>query len=265
MKRIDIIPFAGLCNRMRTISSGIQIAHELSIVPTIYWNKTLDCNTYFQDLFKMPPTKYCKVVENNSILFKFANKNNVKIPLLLQKIVYDQVLYRYNIKDGNIFNVIDLSRERLLLASYHTMYKHFDMTKIFVPTADIQKEIDDVVCKFDHTIGVHIRRTDHVLSKKESPLESFIRVLNNEINKDDLVSFYLATDDFEVKKEIVRIFGNRIITCNCELSRSSLEGMKYAVVDLFCLSRTARIIGSASSSYSETASELGGINLTIAH
>ena len=49
-----------------------------------------------------------------------------------------------------------------------------------------------------------------------------------------------------------------------DTDRNSLEGMKFAVVDLFCLSKTKKIIGSVGSSYSQIAAEIGGIEVEYA-
>jgi len=48
------------------------------------------------------------------------------------------------------------------------------------------------------------------------------------------------------------------------LERNSLEGMVFAVTELFCLSKTQKIIGSDYSSYSNIAAELGEIPVEFA-
>lgn len=50
-----------------------------------------------------------------------------------------------------------------------------------------------------------------------------------------------------------------------DTDRNSLEGMKFAVLDLFCLSKTNKIIGSVGSSYSQIAAEIGGIEVEYAN
>lgn len=85
-----------------------------------------------------------------------------------------------------------------------------------------------------------------------------------EIAKDSNVKFYIATDDDAVKHEMIRRFPQRIITQFEKSERDSLEGMEFAVNDLYCLSKTKKIIGSLYSSYSHIASELGGIPIEYA-
>ena len=68
----------------------------------------------------------------------------------------------------------------------------------------------------------------------------------------------------EVKESLKSKYPNRIITLLDDTYRNSLEGMKFAVVDLFCLSKTRKIIGSVASSYSQIAAEIGGIEIEYA-
>ena len=68
----------------------------------------------------------------------------------------------------------------------------------------------------------------------------------------------------EVKESLESKYPNRIITLMDDTDRNSLEGMKFAVLDLFCLSKTNKIIGSVGSSYSQIAAEIGGIEVEYA-
>lgn len=68
----------------------------------------------------------------------------------------------------------------------------------------------------------------------------------------------------EVKESLKSKYPNRIITLIDDTDRNSLEGMKFAMVDLFCLSKTRKIIGSVASSYSQIAAEIGGIEIEYA-
>ena len=68
----------------------------------------------------------------------------------------------------------------------------------------------------------------------------------------------------EVKESLKSKYPNRIITLMDDTDRISLEGMKFAMVDLFCLSKTRKIIGNVASSYSQIAAEIGGIEIEYA-
>lgn len=84
------------------------------------------------------------------------------------------------------------------------------------------------------------------------------------MKKDANTKFYLASDDDHVKDILEEKFPDSIITIREDVDRNTLEGMKFAVVDLFCLSKTQKIIGSVFSSYSQIAAELGNIEIEYA-
>ena len=77
------------------------------------------------------------------------------------------------------------------------------------------------------------------------------------------VKFYLATDSEEVKEEMRYIFGNRIITSPNKATRGNLEGMEDALVEMYLLATTDRILGSSCSTYSMTAASIGRVPLEI--
>ena len=87
--------------------------------------------------------------------------------------------------------------------------------------------------------------------------------MEEEVEKHPNVVFYLATDDFAVKNEICRRFGGKVLTLPTPTCRKSLAGIQNAVVDLWCLAHTKRLIGSYWSSFTDTAAELGRIPVTI--
>lgn len=71
--------------------------------------------------------------------------------------------------------------------------------------------------------------------------------------------FYVASNSREEKMKLIRIFRDRIITDWKPTSRSTPEGIQDALIELYTLSRTQKILGSHYSSYSETAAEIGKI------
>ncbi|KAA6321316.1 hypothetical protein EZS27_029024, partial [termite gut metagenome] len=87
--------------------------------------------------------------------------------------------------------------------------------------------------------------------------------MNDEIQQHPETLFYLATDSQKEKALPKGIFGKRIITLDKEISRTTPSGIENAVVDLFLLSKTNKIIGSFYSSYTEMAAELSEIKCII--
>ncbi len=267
--RIKIIPTGGLGNRMRAIASGLAIAKHYHATAEILWNVRKGLNAEFDQLFLPIDGPSVHLTTNKSWLYdiEFRKEYLLRMPLL--SLTSGKVLYNFNLYDekrNDIYQAIDKEEPKdLLLISGNAMCKDYEMKSLFIPCADIQKDIDKVLAGFSpNTIGVHIRRTDNKESIRLSPLETFHSMIEEEISKDASVKFYLATDDDTVKHAITSRYPNRIITQYEMANRDSLEGMQFAVNDLYCLSRTKKIIGSLYSSYSHIASELGGIPIEYA-
>jgi hypothetical protein len=78
------------------------------------------------------------------------------------------------------------------------------------------------------------------------------------------VKFVVATDFLEVQQELENIFPGRIIIHNkSSLDRSSPAAIRDAVIDLYCLAQTRKLIGSYGSSFTETASKLGDVETVV--
>ncbi|MCC7380161.1 MAG: hypothetical protein IT255_12450 [Chitinophagaceae bacterium] len=138
------------------------------------------------------------------------------------------------------------------------------MKKIFLPKKEIISRIDKITLQFpERIIGIHIRRTDNVKAIQNNSVADFRTRIDKELSENATAKFYLATDDSEVKQDLLKLYEGHIIINDAVLNRSSLEGLVNAVIDLWCLSRTKYIIGSFYSSYSEIAAEIGGIKLEI--
>ncbi len=264
-RKVVIVPYAGLANRMRAIASGVFIAKELQCDAEIYWKKTSDCHAVFADLF-MPVDSgsvHMIDVEGFSFFMDPPSKRNGGMPPLLRRAIYAKEINNFNRKDGDIFERIP-SKGSVYLSSCHSMSEHYPLTELFVPVVEIQARIDQVKRQISgQTIGIHIRRNDNLKSIAKTGVDDFKRRIDAELEKNRLVNFYLATDSMRVKDELKSAYGNKIITYEASLRRDTTEGMKDAVVDLWSLSSTVCIIGSYYSSYSELAAEMGNGKLII--
>lgn len=247
---VKIIPTGGLCNRLRAIATGVAVA-----------------KSYHCELFKPIPQEDVKLVENKQWLYNINGNKDYLVRWPLLKTMFEKIVFNFSIyRDGEIYSKLKMSYSRsLLLISCYPMCTKYTIQGMFIPQDDIQRRIDEVVAGFsERTIGVHIRRTDNVVSIQSSPLENFTNMMNAEIKKKANTKFYVASDDDEVKESLKSKYPNCIITLMDDTDRNSLEGMKFAVLDLFCLSKTNKIIGSVGSSYSQIAAEIGGIEVEYA-
>ena len=266
MKQVHIVPTGGLCNRMRAMASGIFLAQRCHLPTVVYWNNAQGLKADFADLFQPISLPSVSVVENKKWLFNVLDTKSylLRLPFLGLK---GKIFYNFSSQvQGDIFpHLHSHSRRNLMLISCFTMCEHYPLRELFVPQPDIFEKIRQNRSSFaDNTIGVHIRRTDNYESIRRSPLNLFIERLEQELRNDSATKFYLATDSEEVKTELKRRFAGHVITSDKKADRESLDGMKAAVVELFCLSQTRKIIGSDFSSYSQLAAEIGGIGLEYA-
>lgn len=114
-------------------------------------------------------------------------------------------------------------------------------------------------------VGIHIRRTDNRPAIGKSSTECFIECMKKELDSDPDTRFYLATDDLEEERIIRAAFPGRILSNEKRcLRRDSAEGIQDALLDLYCLANTRKIIGSYFSSFTDIAADMRKIPKIIA-
>ncbi len=254
----------GLCNRLRSIDSARILAQKLDKKLFIIWENNHELGADFDELFK--PISGIKVMNKQPYWLKFMVQAKT-----LKGIINKFSLLHTGLKDENIKAYFRNTDWKTELSRYKTIYIHTIHAFLYPedfsylkPVDEIQREINKTIAAFtENTISFHIRGTDHVQAKKESPLQLFIDKAEKEIAKDKNLKIYLATDEMEAKEKLSQRYPQNIITKNFELSRSNSNGLKNAVYDLFILSKTATIYGSHGSSFSETAKHLGKKSLVL--
>ncbi|MFW6038988.1 MAG: hypothetical protein ACOC9P_00745 [bacterium] len=150
-----------------------------------------------------------------------------------------------------------------MFISGHYFYNPGDVTVAgFTPVAPLRAVLDELTAPFDeHTVGVHIRRTDNVRAIEASPLERFIEAIDEEIDRHAQAKFFLATDCAQTEATLRTRYGDRLIAYDKDRSRKTTQGVQDAVIDLYALARTAKVFGSHWSSFTDSAAQIGGIPL----
>lgn len=261
---MDIIPFAGLCNRMRVVASGYECAREKGLEARVLWDTTdSGCKAAFHSLF-LPIVAEGLVIEDTaSWIARAHSKRNLYIPKMLRRLRYRTLIENYNWNWAGKKLELPDAKGPMAIYSMHQCGPNFPLSELFKPVPALAARIDALVPD-GSVVGVHIRRTDHVQSLRHASVEDYIGLMDRETALDADLHFFLATDDENVKRRLIDHFGkDRISTQRAELRRDTLAGIEAAVVDLFALSRCSKIIGSYYSSYSEIAAELGQIELII--
>ncbi|MDY6950126.1 MAG: hypothetical protein SWE60_01305 [Thermodesulfobacteriota bacterium] len=262
---------------MRAIDSAINLSQALSQRLVVTWiiNPALNCP--LSELF-LPSSTYSLVETTLSISnprdwkYFFLVDRNRRLHLintvasLARKILFERVIELEMLDDlvQTSFDFRELKEfERIYICTHNHFFRPKKMFAHFVLTEELKQRVDAVSAAFDdHTIGVHIRRGDSPKSISHSPLDAFVRVMNHEIRSCDKTTFYLATDCPATALRMKELFGPRILSFDRQYSRNTPDGIKDALVDLYCLSRTTRLLGSYWTSFSQTAAELTGIERT---
>ena len=266
ISQLVIIPTGGLANRMRVIASAISLAQYYNLVPVILWNNTEGLKADFEDLFLPLPHASGRIENNRKARYNISGTKDYLLRWLPLHLRFNHVIHNFNAyEQGDLADRLQGKSGSAVIISCNPLQPRYNLSQLFVPQRHIQEQIDAMASRFTpHTIGVHIRRTDNNLSIRQSPLEVFIEKLDTELQHDPDASFFLATDDEEVKKHLRKRFPGRIFTGTQPADRNSVTGMTDAVIDLYALSRTRKIIGSYFSSYSQMAADLGEIAVEYA-
>lgn len=261
---LTITPQGGLCNRLRVLFSAIQAANNGVRPIEIHWARNPECCAWFEELFLPISTPSIKVVHRKWWALP-RTRRNLHLPEFL-RYAMGYFVQRANCVPEDDTEFYSLAKAPKVYLSGCSKLCSYDKScvEMVIPEPSLKQRIDSIVQNFSaHTIGVHIRRTDNVVSIEHSTNQGFMRAMDRALEADSKANFFLATDDAALKRELIEKYGDIIITQQAPVSRSSIEGMRDAVVDLWCLASASRIIGSYWSSFSDTAAELFDAPLEI--
>lgn len=253
-----IQPIGGLCNRMRAINSARILAQKRGEKLTVIWFVNPELGCPFEELYES--TKDFKII---NIHTKW-DPRKVLFQLLCKPLSNDQI--RKERVDGNL---PDSFAKALPKNLYISTEEHFFVNhdySCFIPRAEIMAKIERLTRQFgDHKVGVHIRRTDNKPAIGKSSTDAFVSCMQEELNAYPDTTFYIATDDLSEEENLRAQFGDHIISnVGRDLSRDSISGIKDALVDLMCLSKNDKIIGSFFSSFTDIAADMNQIPKQIA-
>lgn len=272
MKKMVFVPAGGLANRMRAMAASYTLARKVGVEMKAVWFRDWALNAPFHALFE--PINQEGLSVRDASFFDYVTldrprRKNLFVPRLYQRMMFRDALYEARITPLRMqhFDFEAWFRQGgIYLASYTDFYPYdYDLLrKLFVPLPDVRRQIDAFAEGFSsHTIGVHIRRTDNKASILQSPTELFVDAIDKEVEQNDDTVIFLATDSEAIKDEMRSRYGRRLLTAGDEADRNSITGIKGGVVDMYTLARTNRIYGSFQSSFSELASQIGGIEVHV--
>lgn len=272
---IIVEPCAGLGNRFLGMASAYHWAQQTGDELTVLWKTERVMGARNEAVFSLPDG--IRVIHAKDFGYKDKPFSNFRYQMLEKKLR----------KKADYFSDVDMTNDLFVEkgnAYYEEVMKNNDLKFIrafsqfhdfsgidrpleFIkPTDYVREKADSVISGIDSSsnIGVHIRRTDNQVCINNSPIEVFIAAMEREIEKDDRVTFYIASDDLDTILELKRRFGDRIYyMAEKNFERDSDKGIADAFAELICLSHANKIIGSFYSTYSRIAAMLSGIELEV--
>jgi hypothetical protein len=257
---IVVEPRAGLCNRMRALSSGIGLSHAVGAELKVRWYLEQNMNCRFDHLFLVPPE--LADMRQRRAPHALRSLRNAKKKLLEKR--FDAFYVQ-----GDLRDMTDRGYDYHQLARYESVYLRADSQfyptdrafRWFQPLPELQAIVDGYRGA-GPLVGVHIRRTDLTGSAVTSPTALFLAAMRERLAADGSTRFFLATDDPDEEAEVKGQFPGRIIThAKRSYDRGDSAAIEDALIDLYSLAGCDAVIGTQGSSFSAVAADIRGIPL----
>ncbi|MBN1147304.1 MAG: hypothetical protein JXA78_08610 [Anaerolineales bacterium] len=259
-----VAPIGGLGNRMRVVDSSIALSKATGQSLRLIWllNPSLNCK--FDELFILPES-----IERITYLdmYSLAGKLFWRLCRAYFSRFYDLYLLQADVvgllQRGERFEEL-VAGKRVYIATYSSYYPSPQPFAELAPIPPLQARIAAMTAGFGDVIGVHIRRGDNLRSTRYSQTASFIELMSAELSENDDTKFFLATDSPDEEARLKDEFPGRMITYEkTALDRNDPRAAQDALVDLYCLSRCRKLIGSYWSSFTDTAWQINNIERLI--
>lgn len=275
MKRLVIIPEGGLCNRMRFLNSVCEYVKNKKVKVYCLWIKSEDCFVASKDLFSEESFVYSYI---SMIEINMQNRGHriayyifMKVMELLHFCVHQLDFYHSPKEESKEL----YEKEKDFLSFFERRYMVIGgceklgenlAPNMFLPNKEIKAKLNSVQSnmklKEKEYVSVHIRRTDHEAAINVSPDILFYKCISEICTNGDKI--FLSTDDAILKQKLLTEFSPNVFAQELSsYSRSNMQGIIEAYIDLILLSEGKVIYGSFGSSFSEMAALIGKINLVV--
>jgi hypothetical protein len=269
---IELRVNSGLCNRMRAMASALALSRAAKQPLTVYWFNTGALNCPYNRLFEPIDGVEVVSVETKRGRAPFS-PGAMRLKMANLRSPYDLFLSGDKInefRDQGIDLALAVAQaKRCGIETYGRFYGSPPFYDDFRPKRGLVREAEKTLAVIGEgggvgrVVGVHIRRGDNDASIQVSPLELFLERMRKEVEQAPGTRFFLATDDVATEQTVTDHFPGRVTTRSKDFARNRTKGVQDALVDLLVLSRCPLILGSYWSSFSQTASEMGGGTLEI--
>ena len=284
--RLIARPQGGLANRMRVITSFQTLARctgrvfELCWAPSDGWSDE-DLNILFENSFpRVPLDEFERYCHNGLALHeavRIAGRGNGRTWEWREGSGMHQVF------DLETFPVVTYSGQKKCdnlvdPATRTRLFPHFESAyragiKEWNPVPPIWAKVECLAAAFGpHTVGVHIRRGDawdhpdaSLASKyRRSSDAAFFARMDAELEAEPRTNFFVATDSAATEERFREQYRETVMVNRDKRFVPSVPGrpkdnQRDAVIDMFALARTRKILGNNYSTFSRMAADIGGI------
>lgn len=267
---IVFVPAGGLANRMMALASAYALAQRVGSALQVVWFQDWALHAPFHAVFTTPslPLAIKEASWGDFLLYDRARKKNLWLSALPQRLLFDRRLKEDRVYELQL-EAFDFDRW-VVGRCYMSCFCEFGSVpdelyrQLFQPVSEVMDVVNGFRERFSsHTIGLHIRRTDHEQAIANSPDRLFLEKVEQEVQRHDDTKVFLATDSNAVKDAFCQRFGNRILFQKEEARRDSIDGIRGGLIDMYTLASTSKIYGSAGSTFSPMASRIGGCDLEV--
>lgn len=260
-----IMPVGGLCNRLYALHSAIRLSADLGQPLRMIWRVNDEIGCRLEDVITPPP----EIGRTLSLDRLNRSPLGALRDALLRARQWPPIGTAIGprtieawVREGHDFRT--LRPRHPVIRSWSLFYPGTEGFYPFRPAPHLAARIAALSADFDKTVGVHIRRTDHKPAIAHSPTDLFIARMDELVQADPETRFFLASDSPEETARLDAAFPGRIRHAAPQtLARNAREGIEGAVIDLFTLAATQRVLGSFASTFSQAASLLGAIPCEI--
>ena len=243
----------------------MHLARELNYRPVVFWDRqAITAKVNFESLFETAELPF-ELVEGFEAKVTIASMDDYKGVKLVGKMFFNlmrpiiQVQYGERIirpVGGSIRDKpISAFPSRSFAVKSNSFFRYGCDLSWLKPVPQINSQIIELKKRFTpDTVGIHIRGTD----KGAAFIEKIIKKMHAEVELNPDVKFFIASDGDKATEAVVTLFEDRLITSPISnTQRYTLGGQQGAIVDLFGLAATSRIIGFRNSSFATAAALIG--------
>jgi hypothetical protein len=254
---------SGLCNRLLMLAGSQRIAELTQRTFALYWplNEALGCS--FNELF----TNRFEMVTEAELGLLLKTNFNVKVYNAWRT---DGPMYRAIRRDGDPdVQIVVLKGWSDPRFEGETRSAEADAglrrwLRELRPVPPIESAVNEFALP-SATIGVHVRRGDDLAEFGRSRDEHFFRMMHGILERCPETTFFLATDVAATERRFQAELGSALLCApKTWAPRDEVQGIREGLIDLLLLARTAGIIGTNYSSFSQTAARIGPGQLRVA-